>query len=429
MKIKILFLTIVLLTSIQAKPKVLKIDTLIELSLQHSPDINIQRLDFKGAQERIKFSEGYYLPQFDAGMSASKNYAKLQHNSGVYSEALVGSLSASQLLYDFGKTAGTVSGSQQESYAIEAQMQQTISDKILAVKEVYYEILKSKSIVDVQRKNVKLQEQQLHRAQKYLDAGIKTIIDVSDAQVQLEKAQLDLKNAQYAIELKHAQLEEIMGYVPYEGDYALYVKPLVLPHLTQKLPRVNTTLQELELYAYRHRYALSASEYYVGSAKANVDVSKSAYYPTFSLSGNYQNQEQGSESIAITPKVQGAVAVNMSWNLFSGYQTDASVQEAKIGVLKAASQVQSVKLSVKKEVLEAHISLRQSRDNVALSESIVKASLKKFEQAQKRYENELSDYVELQDAQQDYIQALSDLVSAYYDYFISMARLDYAIGK
>jgi len=73
--------------------------------------------------------------------------------------------------------------------------------------------------------------------------------------------------------------------------------------------------------------------------------------------------------------------------------------------------------------------VRRSKDNVKLYESISKASLKKFEQAQKRYENELSDYVELQDAQQGYIESLSDLETAYYDYYIAIAQLDHAIGR
>ena len=86
-------------------------------------------------------------------------------------------------------------------------------------------------------------------------------------------------------------------------------------------------------------------------------------------------------------------------------------------------------MAIKQEVLESYILVRRSKDNVKLSESISKSSLKKFEQAQKRYENELSDYVELQDAQQGYIQSLTDLVNAYYDHYIALAKLDHAIGR
>jgi outer membrane protein len=429
MKIKWLLLGICLSVAIEAKSTVLKIDDLVGIALKHSPDIDIKRLDFKGAEQRMRAAQSFYLPRLDLEVNGGKQYSKLKNQTSSNVDILVGSLGASQLLYDFGKTQGRISSSLQESFALEAQMQQTISDKIFLVKQSYYEILKIKSIIDVQHKNVQLQKQQLHRATRYLSSGIKTIIDVSDAQVQVEQAQLDLKNTEYQLELQRAQLEEILGVVPYAGKYLVYSKKLNMKNLSRQLPRVDTSLSQLEVYAYRHRYVLESSEYYVKGAQANVDVSTGEYYPTLALKGSYTAQHVDNSVVGITPEKQGQVAVNMTWNLFSGYQTDASVQEAKIGVLKASSQVESIKLSIKREVLESHIGVRQSKDNVRLTEKISHASFQKFKQAQKRYENELSDYVELQDAQQGYIQSLSDLVNAYYDYFIAMAQLDHAVGK
>jgi len=429
MNIKILMLSVCFCVAVEAKPTVLTIDSLVEIALEHSPDIDIKRFDFGAAQARNKAAQGLYLPRVDLDASTGKQYSKLKSQPSGTVDVLRGTVGASQLLYDFGKTSGGITGSAQEALALEAQMQQVISDKIFLVKQKYYEILKIKSNMDVQRKNVKLQKQQLHRAQRYLHAGIKTIIDVSDAQVQLEQAELDLKNIAYALELNKAQLEEVLGTVPYEGDYVVYSPKLGLKNLSQYLPSIATSLDELESYAYRHRYVLESSEYYVKGAQANVDVSQSEYYPVLTLQGSYTAQEVDKSMVAFSAERQGQVAVNMTWNLFSGYQTDASVQEAKIGVLKAHAQVDSIKLSIKREVLEAHITVRQSKDNVRLTEKIATASLQKFTQAKKRYENELSDYVELQDAQQGYIKSLSDVVNSYYDYFIAMAQLDHAIGK
>jgi outer membrane protein len=308
-------------------------------------------------------------------------------------------------------------------------MQQIISDKIYDVKKAYYDILKAKSIIDVQRKNVKLQEQQLHRAQRYLLSGIKTIIDVSDAQVQVEQAKLDLENAKYDLELQRATLEETMGYGHYNGAYTLYSKKLPLPNLSHRLPSMNSSLGKLESFAYTHRYAMQSTIHSIRGAQSNVKSSKGDYYPTLSVGANYTAQHVDDSAGLMLPERQGQIAVQMNWNLFSGYQTDAKVQEAKIAVLKASSQQQAVKLAIKRQVVDSYIGVRRSKKNVNLSESIAKASLKKFDQAQKRYENDLSDYVELQDAQQGYIQSLSNLVTAYYDYYIALAQLDHSIGK
>lgn len=131
----------------------------------------------------------------------------------------------------------------------------------------------------------------------------------------------------------------------------------------------------------------------------------------------------------MTPDRQWQASVDLKWNLFAGNQTDASVQEAKISAMKAASYVDEVHLLIKRQVIEARLGVQRTKDSVILSESIANASKQKFVQAQKRYENDLSDYIELQEAQQGYISSLGDLVNAYYDYYIAIAELDFAVGR
>ncbi len=69
------------------------------------------------------------------------------------------------------------------------------------------------------------------------------------------------------------------------------------------------------------------------------------------------------------------------------------------------------------------------RDSVELSQSLVEVSNEKFDQAGKRYENGLSDFIELQQARQGYIDSMASLVVDYYDYYDAVAVLDNAIGK
>ena len=418
----------VFLSSLPATSHISTIDEAIALSLKHSPDIDSSRFDFEGAIQRTKSAEGFYLPSVDLSADAGKQHSRFKQNHSNV-DLLTGTLGASQLLYDFGKTSGLVGSAREEALAYQAQMQQVISDKIYRVKSAYYDVLKSKSIIEVQSKNVKLQTQQLHRAQRYLASGIKTIIDVSDAQVQVERAKLDLENAKYNLELKRAILEEEMGVAPYDGGYSVYSKKLHLPHLSRGLPVVRRSLGALESFAYAHRYVLQGSAHTISRAQSHLKSSQGEYYPTLSVGAHYSGQYVDESASLMLPERQGEVAVQMHWNLFSGYQTDAKVQESKIAVLKASSHRQAVKLAIRHQVVDSYIGVRRNRQNVNLSESIANASLKKFDQAQKRYENDLSDYVELQDAQQGYIESLSNLVTAYYDYYIALAQLEHAIGK
>ena len=419
----------VVVASSSLTAQTLTIDKSIEIALKHSPNIAMSRFDFQGSQERSKFQEGYYLPRLDVNAIAGKQGVSYSNESSLTGNALLGSLSASQLLYDFGKTKGLVDAAHSEADAYKATMNQTISQKILDIKTRYYNALKMRSIIDVNKKNIELQKGQLRRAKRYHENGIKTIIDVSDAQVRLTQAQLDLSNSQYELKLRLALLEESMGYMPYGGNYTLQHKKLNLPDIADTLPTIKTPLSQLEGFAYDHRFELQSSKYLVQSSEATVESQKGGYYPTLSLQGDYTAQSVDKSFEAMTPQKQWQAGVNLQWNLFAGGQTDASVQEAKLSKMKASARVDEVRLKIKREVVEASLGVRRTKDSVTLSQSIAKASKEKFHQAQKRYDNELSDYIELQEAQQGYIGALGNLVVAYYDYYISIAQLDYAVGR
>lgn len=409
--------------------KTLTIDKAIEIALKHSPDVDISRFDFKSAIERSHFQKGYYLPRLDLGATAGRQDLDFKQQSSLNGSLLLANLSASQLIYDFGKTSGRISAADEEAKAFEASMNQFISNKILLVKAQYYDVLKIKSIIDVNKKNIQLQKGQLRRAKRYYDSGIKTIIDVSDAKVRVTQAELELNNSEYELKLRRAILEQTMGYVPYKGKYTLYHKKLDLPNVSHHLPIISTSLSKLEGFAYAHRYELKSSKYFVENAKSLVESEKGGYLPTLSLRGDYTTQNVDNDFVSTTPEKQWQAAVDLTWNLYAGNQTDASVQEAKIASLKAASQVDEVRLLIKRQVIESSLGVQRTKDAVTLSESIAKASKQKFVQAQKRYENDLSDYIELQEAQQGYIKSLSDVVNAYYDYYIAIAQLDFSVGR
>jgi len=427
---KIVSISLMIVTLLNAKVATLGIDDTIKISLENSPDIEISHLDFKGALQRNKFQEGYFLPTLNLSTTAGKQSIKFKGDeSNIDSTALIGGLSVSWLLYDFGKHSHSVDASYYESLAYRATLYQQIAYKILMTKVNYYEVLKAKSILSVFQKSLALHQNQLLRAKRYFDSGIRTIIDISDAQVRLTKAKLELENAKYEIKLRRALLEESMGITPNDGNYLLKHKELSLPNVSKTLPKIETSLAQLEGFAYDHRQELKKMNALIESKSATTKSIDAEYYPTLALKGDYSAQSVTDDIASFTSQNQWKAGVVVEWNLFSGYQTDASLEEGKINTMKATAQKRQTRLAIKREVVDKYLDVKRGKDTIRLSESIAKSSAKKYLQAQKRYDNGLSDYIELQEAQQSYISSLSDLVTAYYDYYISIAQLDYAVGR
>ena len=430
MKILYIFFGLAIVVfQLNASSKILSIDKAVEMALKHNPGIDVSRFDFKASKERAAYQKGYYLPRLDLGLGADRQGAKYRLGDNMDSSVLTGTISASQLLYDFGKTSGKIKASSSESKAYEADLNQQISLLILKVKKRYYDVLKTRSIINVDKENIQLQKKHLKRAQQYYKNGIKTVIDVSDAQVRLVEAELKLNNSKYELQLRRALLEEVIGTVPYGGDYQVEHRKLDLSKVSNTLPSVKIPLRQMESFAYEHRYELKSIKHLIDRSGYLVESEKGGYFPSLSLEGDYNRQNMNDEFTNLMPEQQWQAGLKVKWNLFSGLQTDAGVEEAKALKMKVQSRLLEIKLGIKREVVEARLNVRQKKDAVKLLENISATSKKKFYQARKRYENDLSDYVEFQEAQLGYIKSLSNLVVAYYDYYIALAKLDYAIGR
>jgi len=407
------------------------VDDLILQALQNSPDLQISSGRFEASQSRTDIASSSYLPTLDLHLSAGENgMSDIPTNpDDMVSDTLIlGSLSLKQIIYDFGKTGDNVDSFKYESESFSMSNSQEISNKKRDVKLAYYNVLQALALIEVQKENVKLNEIQLYRSQKYFDAGIRTKIDISDAQVELIKSKLDLKTAQYDLKLAYASLDQTVGFKGYTNDYRVYSEELDLQNLYSSLSNYPLNLHSSVEFAYENRYELKKYMADLKSVEAQNSLAKSEYYPSLYIGADYtkQNVDKFKSSI---PEDKWQASVNLDWNLYKGGSTSAAAQEQKINVSISSSELQNMKLSIKKATTEAYINVDKTKDAVELSQSLVEVSNEKFDQAGKRYEHGLSDYIELQQSRQGYIDAKASLVVNYYSHYQAIAYLDNAIGK
>lgn len=407
------------------------VDDLILKSLENSPDLKISSSQREASKSRLDIAQSAYFPKIDLHLSAgevSQSDIPTNPDDMISDSLILGKLSLKQILYDFGKTGSNADSFEYEADASQMSYQQQVSDKKRDVKIAYYNVLKAIALIKVHQENVKLNEIQLYRSQKYFDAGIRTRIDISDAKVELIKAKLDLKNAQYELKISYATLDREVGFQEVESEYRVYSKELELQNLYSSLSDYTLNLNDSINYAYENRFELKKYLADIKSAKAKAKVASSEYYPALYLSADYTSQSVD-EFEGLVPKNQWQASLNLDWNIYQGGSTKASTQEKKVQIESTEAQFQNSKLSIKKTATEAFINVYKTKDSVELSQNLLEVSNEKFLQASKRYEHGLSDYIELQQSRQGYIDSMATLVVNYYNYYQSVAYLDNAIGK
>lgn len=428
--IRIISLSLLVALSLNAM-QTYTVDDLILKAIENSPNLKVSASQFEASKSRTDIASSSYLPSLNLHLSAGENgMSDIPNNPDemISDTLMMGSLSLKQIIYDFGKTGSNVERFKYDSNSYNMSNFQAISDKKLDVKFAYYAVLQAKSLIDVQKENVKLNESQLYRSQKYFEAGIRTKIDISDAKVELIKAKLDLKTAQYNLKTVFASLDKIVGFQNTINTYDIFQKELDLSNLYSSLNEYSLNLNQSIEYAYENRYELKKNKFDIKSAKSQRKLASADYYPELYVGIDYikQNVDKFKNSV---PQDQWQASLDLDWNLYQGGATDASNQEKKIQIDIANSRYLNAKLSIKNSVTEAFINVYRTKDSVELSQSLVKVSDEKFDQASKRYKHGLSDYIELQQSRQGYIDSKASLVISYYSYYQAIATLDNAIGK
>ena len=408
------------------------VDQLILKSLENSPDLQLSKLQYEASKSRYDTAFSGYLPTVNFNGSAGRVFQSetVLSKDDISANLMKGQLSLKQIIYDFGKTGGNADTQKFSAKSFNMQNIQNISDKKKDVKTAYYTVLKAIALIDVQKENVKLNEAQLYRSEKYFEAGIRTKIDVSDAKVRLIQAQLDLKTAEYNLKLAYTNLDQVVGFTAIENKYSVYTEELKLDSLYESLVLYELNLHDSIIFAYENRADIKKEQLAIESAQADIRTVSSEYYPSIYFGANYIYQKTDSDNLQDQlPKTQWNANVNLDWNIYQGGSTSSRKQEKAINIQASNSNLVNTKLIIKASTTNSYINVNKTKDTVELAQSLVTVSDEKFDQASKRYEHGLSDYIELQEARQGYINSMATLVVDYYDYYIAVTNLDNAIGK
>ena len=165
----------------------------LEYAFTHSPKIkkaqnNVLKSKSKIGQTKsvyfpsLSANTGYYISQNDRGWDNSKNY------HGV-------TVGLSQKIWDFGKMNATLNADKYNKRAAELDLEYEYVQTAYNVKISYYKCLNYWAKVMINERNTAIQKLNFDRATALFNEGLKSRIDVVDAEVALNNAKFSLAEA------------------------------------------------------------------------------------------------------------------------------------------------------------------------------------------------------------------------------------------
>ena len=201
------------------KNAVLNMKDCIELALQNSPKIKKARYNYGLSKGNLGIAKSGYFPTLGVGTGYNVFESRTNRNntsSNIYSAEA----SIKQLIWNFGKTNANIKMYNFDRIAALYDFEDIVLDTIFTVKTNYYGVLAAKATVDVNRANVQINERNYQRTKAYFDEGIKSKIDLVNAEVYLSDSKVTLVNSEKLYQNALVKLNNSM-YIAFAPEYEI----------------------------------------------------------------------------------------------------------------------------------------------------------------------------------------------------------------
>lgn len=423
-KTKFISITCALFLSTSINAKELNLDEILDIALKNNTNIQVSKYQEDIKTQELKKAKSAYLPKLSASADIG-NYDI--EASGVTQEgdATSVTLSASQLIYDFGKTSNSIDASKYNLEASSTEIQTSTKDTILSVKEAYYDILNKHQQIIVAKEAVSLDKLQLSQANEYFKAGVRTKIDVINAQLNLSNSELKLVQANYDLKISKTKLISLLG-TSYEEEIDVKLDSNDISSLAKSIKIEDENLAKLINIAFDNRSELQKYKALIKTNKANLNSASAEYYPTIDVSASYS--DKNSDDISSLEQTQTAVLLNLKWDLFTGDTTSANKKISLANLSTTKKQFEQQKLQIRQDVTSAYLNLEQSFKSIKINLLSLDLSTRNLNLADERYKAGLNDLLEVNDAKLEYTKSKTNLVNSYYTYLSNTANLEYSLG-
>ena len=395
------------------------LDKCIELALGNNPQINSAFHDILASDTRIKQVWSNYFPQL-SWQSGYTRIRQLQLSDALgrnltFNYYTLGQITLQQMLYDFGVTQNQATIKRLDYEAYKTTLSATINDVIFQTKDAYYNLLYAFEKRRVAKDTVDKFELFYNQAKAFYEIGMNPKVDVTIAEVNLSNAKLQLIQADNAVNLAVAKLNNVMG-VPFIDKYNVQERLKYQP--------IDITFNQSVETAREARPELKLAEIKVESANQTLKLVKKSYFPTLSIEGQYQKGGKSWNS-------------NYGYN-FGGYLNFPTIngmlikneiKEARYLYDKEIANAKNTQNQIYLEIQNAFLMLEEKKNQMPVAILNVKQSKENYELSYGRYRVGEASPTELKDAQINYQQAQLSYYNALYQYNSAKASLEKAIGK
>ena len=399
---------------------VLSLQNVVDLGLCRNPQTAAAHAALRAQRYNKDAAYHTYLPSLDFSAGAGKSYENKNWKDWNYSA----SLSASYLLFDFGKRTSDMAETLATYRAAGFDYDETIQNFVYSIVGAYYELLNADADVKTALSAQTVAKTAHDTAKKKFSAGSVAKADVLKAETTLASRDLDLERAKNNREIAKGKL---LTKLSFPANQEITIADMGSEFGSDAEMK---SIDELISVAQKKRPDLLR-------ATANKDAAwhrrNSAFLknlPSIKLSGSvgWGDNDFGGVIAPETEKIEGSIRIGVSMPIFAGFANMYGVRSASASYERAKEQERSTSNDAMMDVFTAYQNYKTAQTVLKQTETLLKSATESERVTSGMYKVGRATMLDWQTSQSELLTAQKQNNAAKYDLYIKRAAVALAIG-
>lgn len=415
------------------KPYSLK--DLIEIGFSNSKDLKISNSKIISSSAKIDEVNSQFFPQFsfNAGYTRLSDVPAFEVNIpgipkpiklyDMIFDNYVFKLSVQQPLFTGSRLSSMKNSSVFLNEASELDLQKDKNDLALNIQLSYWNYFKAKLLKNYINDIVNTNEVHLADTRNLMANGLATQNDVLKLEVALSNAKLQQIDAQNNIELTRISLNKSIG-VSINEKTDIEIAELDTSGIYENLGLLTEESRN-------NRIEIKSLKYKISAANENISSTRSAYFPSVFLSGNYYFNQPNQRYQPPLNQFKGSwdVGINLNWNLWNWGNTSSQVIQAEQNLVQVKTNLEQIKENIEVEVNQNYLNLKYAKEKLSVAHLGITQARENLRITEEKYKVQMATSTDLIDAQNSMLLASTNYMNALIDFQVSKVKLEKSLGR
>jgi outer membrane protein, multidrug efflux system len=369
---------------------------LVETALQQNRDVRVALASIDEFRAQYGATRGALFPRLDLNGFGGAEKAIVTGVGATKFNAISATADLQWELDFWGRIRRATEAARADLLAREEARRAVVLSLVSDVATAYLELRELDLDLEISKRTLASNEETLRLARRRFDQGLISELDVRQFESEVANPAARVADFERQIAQKENQLSVLVGRnpgsIPRGSGLAETLAPLAIPaglpaSLIDRRPDVRQSEQQLH------------------AALARIGVARGALMPTITLTGEYGTQSQDFSNLFKSSTEIYQLFGGVSIPIFTGGQVGKQVDVARARAEQARYGYEQTVLVALQEVNDALVGVRASRDVTAAQERQTEALRSAYRLADRRYQNGISSYLEVLDAQRNLFAA------------------------